>query len=875
MTDRHAAATTSGPIVPRRATRSPTSTPTRPAPTASSSRPSSSRQAADGGRPAVRHHRPRQPGGLPRADRAPARSAADGLELVPGVEINAVTRGLDLDDPGRRAARARARRRPGRRGVRGGARRASGRRAARGSMATWQRLRDAGHRRRRPGRGARPRRATTRSAGPTVARALVAAGLRDERRGRVRADPGLRAARATSRARASGPSRRSARSAPRAASPRSRTSREAPTAPSLLRDLVDEGLNGLETTTASFDARDSPAASARSRGRSASWGRAAPTTTATTGPYAEAHAWLVLPDAWSRRSGPRSAADGHAATTARRYHGRPHDHPSPARPRHRAAGRRPGRPARRRSRPTTSASTEFRPEVRALPSFFVWTLGCQMNKSDSEEMAGRLLAAGCAEAPSMDAADLVVINTCAIREAAEAKVIGRQGAPAPAEGREPRPARGDDRLLGARVEPGRPRSAATRRWTCSCGPTRSPSSSTGWASRRRRRRSGATRRRDDAWSTARRCRTRPTSSARAPTRSPAARSPRHSAISAWLPIIYGCDKTCTYCIVPFSRGPERSRPFDEIVDEARALAAAGYREVTLLGQNVNSYGHDLEPEPRFGHIHTARTVGPPPGPRGPARPRRADPGDRRAADRRRRARDPAPALRDLAPVGPVRPPDRGDGRLPVGVRGPPPAGPVGQRHDAPAHGPPVHDRALPRAPRPDPRGGPGHRALDRRHRRVLRRDRGGVRGDAPAARDRPLRPGLRGGLQRAARDARDAPRRTTCPPPRSDAGSSSCWRSRRASGSSATGRGSGGRPRSSSTRSCRREHHDHDDEEAAGTAESRDAFAHLPDGVAHLAGRSRENKLVHVAGSPDARRPPGRGSASTTPGRTRFAGSLA
>src|SRR5690349_14487052 len=70
---------------------------------------------------------------------------------------------------------------------------------------------------------------------------------------------------------------------------------------------------------------------------------------------------------------------------------------------------------------------EFRPEPRALPSFYVWTLGCQMNRSDSEEMAGRLLAAGCAEAPSMDAADLVVINTCAIREAAEAKVIGRQG----------------------------------------------------------------------------------------------------------------------------------------------------------------------------------------------------------------------------------------------------------------------------------------------------------------------------------------------------------------------------------------------------------------------------------------------------------------
>jgi tRNA-2-methylthio-N6-dimethylallyladenosine synthase len=84
---------------------------------------------------------------------------------------------------------------------------------------------------------------------------------------------------------------------------------------------------------------------------------------------------------------------------------------------------------------------------------------------------------------------------------------------------------------------------------------------------------------------------------------------RASAISAWLPIIYGCDKTCTYCIVPFSRGPERSRPFDDIVDEARGLAAAGYREVTLLGQNVNSYGHDLAPEPRFAHVDAHRWAG--------------------------------------------------------------------------------------------------------------------------------------------------------------------------------------------------------------------------------------------------------------------------
>jgi tRNA-2-methylthio-N6-dimethylallyladenosine synthase len=261
---------------------------------------------------------------------------------------------------------------------------------------------------------------------------------------------------------------------------------------------------------------------------------------------------------------------------------------------------------------------EYRPETPALPSFHVWTLGCQMNRSDSEEMAGRLLAAGCAEATSMETADLVVINTCAIREAAEQKVIGRQGhlqrLKAANPGlrvvltgcavREPHRAglqrrfpavdlflRPDeepelvDRLglasaqaavgLGAVVGAGHVAvmSAATTvvgRTTVGAADhlpgTRASAVATGAVA-------------------------------------------RESTISAWLPIVYGCDKTCTYCIVPFSRGPERSRPFDEIVDEARSLAAAGYREVTLLGQNVNSYGHDLPAEPRFADVQTDRWAG--------------------------------------------------------------------------------------------------------------------------------------------------------------------------------------------------------------------------------------------------------------------------
>ena len=88
------------------------------------------------------------------------------------------------------------------------------------------------------------------------------------------------------------------------------------------------------------------------------------------------------------------------------------------------AGRAAARP---RTLDRRAASTSTGRRRAPCPTFHVWTLGCQMNRSDSEEMAGRLLAAGCAEAPSLETADLVVINTCAIREAAEQKVIGRQG----------------------------------------------------------------------------------------------------------------------------------------------------------------------------------------------------------------------------------------------------------------------------------------------------------------------------------------------------------------------------------------------------------------------------------------------------------------
>ena len=493
---------------------------------------------------------------------------------------------------------------------------------------------------------------------------------------------------------------------------------------------------------------------------------------------------------------------------------------------------------------------EFRPEPRSLPSFFVWTLGCQMNKSDSEEMAGRLLAAGCAEAPAMDDADLVVINTCAIREAAEAKVIGRQGQLNRLKAANP-----GLRVVmtGCSVREGN-RDGLARRYPAIdlfLRPDEEPEliDRLGLASAQAP--VGAL-----AMTAATTVVNRAVVSdathlvrARADAIAGGAVS-RTSAISAWLPIIYGCDKTCTYCIVPFSRGPERSRPFDEIVDEARALASAGYREVTLLGQNVNSYGHDLPAEPRFAHIVTARTVG-----RRQDREARPDLAELiRALDGVRTA-DGAPAIPRLRFVT-SHPWDLSD-RLIEAMR------------DCPSVCEALHlpvqsgsDAMLRRMGRQYTIGhylerlGRIREAVpgialstdvivgfcgetDEEYAATLRlletveydqvfaaaySERPGTPAtrlvdDIPAAEKRRRLVELLAVQERIglARNRRWVGHTTevlvdTIVPPR---------------------------------------RHDHDDEdEAAGSAESRDAFAHLPDGIVHLAGRSRENKLVHVAGAP-------------------------
>jgi tRNA-2-methylthio-N6-dimethylallyladenosine synthase len=267
----------------------------------------------------------------------------------------------------------------------------------------------------------------------------------------------------------------------------------------------------------------------------------------------------------------------------------------------RSAAARPG--ASRRGLAPEPRLAEFAAEAVTLPSFHVWTLGCQMNLSDSEEMAGALLAAGCTEAPSLETADLIVINSCSVREAAEQKIIGRRGHL--------------DRLKAS--------NPALRVVLTGCGVH-------GDDRRRLERRFPAVdlflRPDEEPELTVRLGISGPTAPGRlqAPevgTQSIAGNLPgsRAAAVSlgriarrrpaqAWIPIVYGCDKTCTYCIVPIARGPERSRPFDDVIAEARSVAASGYEEVMLLGQNVNSYGHDLPAEVRFADAAEARRIGP-------------------------------------------------------------------------------------------------------------------------------------------------------------------------------------------------------------------------------------------------------------------------
>lgn len=219
-----------------------------------------------------------------------------------------------------------------------------------------------------------------------------------------------------------------------------------------------------------------------------------------------------------------------------------------------------------------------------MPSVFIKTYGCQMNERDSEAVLAQLVARGYTLAESESAADVVLLNTCSVRDLAEQKAIGKMRALV-----------GDTRkhrrgtvlgFLGCMAQsqgealvtqvPGVRMVLGTQKFhragehldALLTGKEKSvvdTAAETGSESAIREHVNPAT----------------------------GAAGPR--GVTAFVSIMQGCNQHCTFCIVPFTRGEERSRPIDEIVAECRELVARGVREVTLLGQIVTSYGRRLIP----------------------------------------------------------------------------------------------------------------------------------------------------------------------------------------------------------------------------------------------------------------------------------------
>ncbi len=265
---------------------------------------------------------------------------------------------------------------------------------------------------------------------------------------------------------------------------------------------------------------------------------------------------------------------------------------------------------RRPAGPSDARLGEYLPDLASLPRFHIWTLGCQMNRSDSEEMAGRLLAAGCEEAPSMEAADLVVINTCAIREGAEQKVIGRQGHLARLKAANPglrvvltgcsvREAERDGLqrrypAVDAFLRPDEEPELVDRLGLASAQGAIGATGSVGRTTTVGRTVVGAA---DSLPGT------------RAAAVGQGTRRPRlhHERLAADHLRLRQDVHLLHRAVQPRARSAAgRSTTSSTRLAQ---LAAAGYREVTLLGQNVNSYGHDLAPEARFAHVDAERWAG--------------------------------------------------------------------------------------------------------------------------------------------------------------------------------------------------------------------------------------------------------------------------
>ena len=204
-------------------------------------------------------------------------------------------------------------------------------------------------------------------------------------------------------------------------------------------------------------------------------------------------------------------------------------------------------------------------------SFYIWTIGCQMNVADSNYVAAALKKRGYAESDEIDRADVVVLNSCVVRQQAEDRIVGKLGELAQIKKRKPGTFVA---LTGCMVTEDQ---TTLRRRFPMVDMFFKPSAVSDFLV-------GLP---DNAAPDLQEYGVALALEGLLPTA-------QAGSIASYIPIIYGCNKTCTYCIVPFRRGKERSRTIEEIAREVEYLTTQGVREVTLLGQNVDTYGHDLE-----------------------------------------------------------------------------------------------------------------------------------------------------------------------------------------------------------------------------------------------------------------------------------------
>lgn len=207
-----------------------------------------------------------------------------------------------------------------------------------------------------------------------------------------------------------------------------------------------------------------------------------------------------------------------------------------------------------------------------MESFHIWTIGCQMNKADSQRLGSALEQLGLREVGTANEADLVVLNSCVVRQQAEDKVVGNLTWMKPWRSEDP------DRvvaLMGCMV--GSKTDELARRFPFV--DLFMPPQQYGPLLELVGERVGLD------WEGC-----------------VGSLAPAQPDVTCYVPIIHGCDLMCTFCIIPYRRGRQVSRPVDELVHEVELLVDRGVKEVTVLGQTVDAYGLDLPGKPDLGYL---------------------------------------------------------------------------------------------------------------------------------------------------------------------------------------------------------------------------------------------------------------------------------